>query len=453
LGSLATETGFLFVLDDPKKKRPVVYHSEDGLTWDTWPLRDTDYSEEVVAGPDGYLRFGWGRDWTAPYWSADGHRWERDKGFTQKLELTSAATSGDTLIAIGDDADYDQAAVAFRDGQWDRLDLSLPPAPGDAWTNLVDVAALPDGGFAIVGTFEYPNYTSGPFLLTSPDGMTWESVPVTLDLGVDRLRVEPYAIAAGPRLMALHVLLSGKGAKELGLRGAEAVAWSTDGDDWHLAALPLPRGAEASSVGDLLVTSSGQVVVVGETSEPLRTAIWVASMEEGIDPEASPRPSAGVDATASLSPEATLSPKQERAQLEQELLTQAGYASCSPFRARGTFDPFEFGATAAVQCDRPASGIRQVAVFRFPDSVSLDGYWSHRVDSFETPLKRSDQACDEDEAGRARWDFGWAMCYVSPSSGEAKVRWTDERTNTYWLADTNHRNLARLAVWWRSDRP
>jgi hypothetical protein len=217
----------------------------------------------------------------------------------------------------------------------------------------------------------------------------------------------------------------------------------------------VPSTSSRRAASNLLVTDTGGVVAVGETlhSRTTKSAIWVASMEDGTDPEASPGPSADEDALPSPSAEAAPTPRKRRAQLERELLTQAGYASCSRFRARGTFDPFEFGATGAVQCDRPASGIRQVAVFGFPDTASLSDYWSYRVDSLETPLEQSDRACHEDEVGRSRWDHGWVMCYVSSSSREAKVRWTDERTNTYWLVDANHRNLARLSAWWRSDRP
>jgi len=303
-----TEAGFLFIVDDSEKARPAVYHSEDGLEWERWPLRDTDLFEEVVAGPGSYLGLGCDRycERTVPFWSADGRRWERDTGFTEKLYLTSAATSEDTLIAIGNDAGDDQAAVAFRDGQWKELDLPLPPAPDDGWLSLVDVAALPDGGFAIVGAFERPNFTTGPFLLTSPDGVSWESAPVTLDLGVERLWAEPHAIAAGPGLMALVVWLGGSGAKELGLKGAEAIAWSTDGDDWHLATLPLPPGAKGGAVRDLLITDAGQVVAVGQTVKPDRSAIWVASLEEGGHPEASPGPSTDADGLPSPSPEARL---------------------------------------------------------------------------------------------------------------------------------------------------
>jgi len=99
------------------------------------------------------------------------------------------------------------------------------------------------------------------------------------------------------------------------------------------------------------------------------------------------------------------------------------------------------------------SGIRQIAVFKFPDANSLDDYWSYRVDSLETPLKQSDRACFEANAGRSRWDHGWVMCYVSSSSREAKVRWTEERTNTYWLADASHRDVALLSRWWRAEMP
>ena len=60
---------------------------------------------------------------------------------------------------------------------------------------------------------------------------------------------------------------------------------------------------------------------------------------------------------------------------------------------------------------------------------------------------------DEDKAGRARWDYGWVMCYASSSNPKVKVRWTDERTNPYWPADANHRNLSRLAGRSRSGPP
>jgi hypothetical protein len=99
-----TEDGFLFVLDDFEKSRQVVYRSDDGLTWDQLPVRGTDYIDAVSAGPGGYLGLGCARycERTLPYWSADGRRWTRDEGFTEKLNLTDVATSGDKLIAIGD---------------------------------------------------------------------------------------------------------------------------------------------------------------------------------------------------------------------------------------------------------------------------------------------------------------------------------------------------------------
>jgi hypothetical protein len=457
-GLVWTEDGFLFVLDDFEKSRQVVYRSDDGLTWDQLPVRGTDYLDAVSAGPGGYLGLGCDRycERTLPFWSADGRRWTRDEGFTEKLNLTDVATSGDKLIAIGGiPPGDDQAVVAFTDGRWERLELPLPPAPDGSQVSITDVAALSDGGFAIVGAFERPNSTTGPFLLTSPDGEAWESSPVTLDLGVERLRAEPYAIAAGPGLLALEVILYGRGAKELGLRGASAIAWSTRADDWHLATLPLPSGAKDLVVRDLLVTDDGRVIVVGEIyrGRTNRAAVWVGSFEERTAPQATPEPTMDPTAVVTPAPEGASNSRAERARLEVALLAQAGYASCLPFRKRGEFDPFEFGASAAVRCDRPASGIEQVAVFEFLDSMSLDDYWSYRIDSFPTSFKRSDEACHDGEAGHATWAHGAVMCYVSSVSGKAKLRWTDERTDTYWVADANHRNVARLARWWRDDRP
>ena len=41
---------------------------------------------------------------------------------------------------------------------------------------------------------------------------------------------------------------------------------------------------------------------------------------------------------------------------EQELLDRVGYSTCSPYRGRGDFDPFEFGATAALELEAEGEG-------------------------------------------------------------------------------------------------
>ncbi|MEX1345694.1 MAG: hypothetical protein AB1Z63_13605, partial [Candidatus Limnocylindrales bacterium] len=49
---------------------------------------------------------------------------------------------------------------------------------------------------------------------------------------------------------------------------------------------------------------------------------------------------------------------------------------CTRFSEEGANDPFTFGAIAAIECDRPAGGVRQLALFRFPDAASMDDYWA-----------------------------------------------------------------------------
>lgn len=452
-GLVGSEHGFLLGIDDSRRARQILYRSEDGLTWEEMPLRGADYLEGIAAAPDGFLGLGCDRycERTVLYRSEDGRRWERDRAFTSRIRLTDAAVSGNTLVAIADPIfGGDNAAVAQIDGRWVDLVLPLPAVPTDGYVSIRDVAALPGGGFAIVGSTETAKGATEPFLVTSPDGVSWVLESVELDLGMERAWADPYGIAAGPGLVMLDVLLSGRGARASGLEDVEAIAWSTDADGWRLVTLPQQQGFY-----DQLVTRDGRAIVVGASNggRSTRPAIWVGSLAAGGDPGADPDPSASGDPAGTPAADATRTSRGERARQEQALLDQAGYASCAPFRARGDFDPFEFGATAAVQCDRPMAGIGQVAVFQFPDAVSMDEYWSYRLEAMSPALPFSERACQADGVGVTPWDHGPVACYRSSIDNEARVRWTDSRTNTYWLADANHRDLARLARWWREERP
>ena len=86
-------------------------------------------------------------------------------------------------------------------------------------------------------------------------------------------------------------------------------------------------------------------------------------------------------------------------------------------------------------------------------SVNGLDYWSYRVESLPASVPASDGACQEREVGYATWAHGSVACYRSSETRKAKVRWTDTRTNTYWLADADHMNVVRLARWRRDDRP
>ncbi len=50
--------------------------------------------------------------------------------------------------------------------------------------------------------------------------------------------------------------------------------------------------------------------------------------------------------------------------------------------------------------------------------------------------------------GQATWPHGELVCYRSTAPKEAKLRWIDERTNTYGVLDATDQDIARLhAVW------
>ena len=452
-----TEAGFLIVLDDHQQGGTVLYRSDDGLTWEPMPLRGTDYLEDLFAGPDGYLGAGCDRHCARSrlFRSTDGRRWTRVTDLPNRLELIDAASAGGTLVAIGESLGFDYTAVVFRNGEWAEPDLPLPPEPTRGFVHLARVAALQDGGFVIAGAVHHEKGAVKPFLLTSADGVAWDRTSIDLDAGQTRMWAAPYSLASGPGLLALDMVLTGRGAKALGLDHASAVAWSRRPGDWRLATLPLAPDGSQADVRDVLITTDGRVVAVGALSEgrTSRPAIWVGSFEERSQAQPSPGPLADDEAASTPVPEWTPGWRKERAQQEQELLTQASYTTCHPFRARGDFDPFGFGATAAIQCDRPAPGIGQVAAFRFPDATSISDYWSYRIESLPASVPASGGACQEGEIGHATWAHGSVACYRSSETRKAKVRWTDTRTNTYWLADADHMNVVRLARWVRDDRP
>lgn len=126
---------------------------------------------------------------------------------------------------------------------------------------------------------------------------------------------------------------------------------------------------------------------------------------------------------------------------------------CSRFAEQGANDPFSYGAIAAIGCDRPAGGVRQLALFRFPDSASMDEYWAWRVGQIEPAPPVRPNACANGAPGTRTWDGGAVVCYISPVDGRAKLRWTDERTATYGVIDGRNDDLQRLFERWQRLRP
>lgn len=126
---------------------------------------------------------------------------------------------------------------------------------------------------------------------------------------------------------------------------------------------------------------------------------------------------------------------------------------CGVFDERGANDPFEFGALAAIRCERPAGGVRQAALFAFADQASLDEYWSWRIGRIDpVPAERA-EACADGDPGLGRWEHGDVVCYVSMDSGEARLRFTDERTQFYGVIDGRSDDIERLHARWLRLRP
>ena len=150
-------------------------------------------------------------------------------------------------------------------------------------------------------------------------------------------------------------------------------------------------------------------------------------------------PPPGIDATA-LEWHAAL----------EDLLASVPEGDCTPFTEQGDNDPFSYGARAAIQCPKPARGIQQLALFRFPDIESMTEYWDWRVGQIEPAPAWRDGACADGRRGESAWEHGELVCYVSGSPRQAKLRWIDERTDTYGVLDASDRNIARLHAAWKA---
>jgi hypothetical protein len=132
----------------------------------------------------------------------------------------------------------------------------------------------------------------------------------------------------------------------------------------------------------------------------------------------------------------------------EDLMAGAPVDDCRAFTEQGHNDPFSYGALAAIHCESPTRGLRQLAFFRFPDDDSMAEYWAWRVDQVEPPPASRDGACADGRRGRARWDHGDLVCYVARGSKEAKLRWTDERSDTYGVIDSTDRDVGNLFEAW-----
>lgn len=141
-----------------------------------------------------------------------------------------------------------------------------------------------------------------------------------------------------------------------------------------------------------------------------------------------------------------------RAQVDALLRRLDEYPRCERYWGRGIYDPREWGATVAVRCDRPGD-LAQIAVYQFPDEASMYEYWEYRIGEIEVPMPRRVDACWSGRQGVSTWRGGRVACWYSEVNKRAQLRWTEDRTNTFWIADATYKNVGRLAEWWRTRLP
>ena len=211
-------------------------------------------------------------------------------------------------------------------------------------------------------------------------------------------------------------------------------------------------------------------------SEALDALLWgycdpraVAPVNCAIAPKPAPVPEVVEPPSAPSVPAPkpeTKEPSRQKVQRWQDQLLNAvePFRDCGRWTKRdedtwvGKPNAYSHGAKAAVQCGtpskdiRPTNGVRQLALFRFKDRASLDDYWDFKLKKIDKPLKRKDSACTGGKQGLRTWSGdggqGTIACYLV--DGRAKLRWTNERNNTYGIVDATHRDIGRLANWWLS---
>ena len=89
-------------------------------------------------------------------------------------------------------------------------------------------------------------------------------------------------------------------------------------------------------------------------------------------------------------------------------------------------------------------------MFIFPSPQSMTGYWAWRVARIQPSPPRRPAGCEVGERALQRWTHGELACYVDQTGDPrlAKIRWTDERDNTYGILDGDDRSIKALYERW-----
>ena len=239
---------------------PAAWTSADGVTWQIHEVpalggKGAERMNAVVATSSGYVAGGSAGpellDRHARFWtSADGVTWQPvadDPAAFADAEVTSIASLGDTLVAVG----------ALGPVQHRRGGVAWTSTDGTGWTRIDDAAfddafvasiiVPPFGGLLAVGSDIGRNVALAWLTL---DGQTWRRI-VAGDYGDRRHLWMTDVTAIGQTVVAV-------GTSQATQRAA-ATAWiSSDGVDWQQAGL-----SSAFEQVELLAVSEGGPGVIG----------------------------------------------------------------------------------------------------------------------------------------------------------------------------------------------
>lgn len=251
---------------DVDAQEAAVHVSDDGVSWRkvTSPEDILGQLIDVVATDDGMFATGGvvTADAAGIWHSTDGETWQRIGADFEHAFLWSIAEGGPGLVAVGwrRNPDPDLSVWTSADA---GLTWELAPDPeGFAGLEATDVAALPDGSLALVGSAF--DGSVGRFW-HSTDGVEWSLVMETDGAWPRTLTPTPIGLVA-----------AGSGGEQLG------GAWvSTDGLSWSPLGKPVEgayfTGVHATDEGILFsgATQGGTF----ETGIEAYAAIWLATFD------------------------------------------------------------------------------------------------------------------------------------------------------------------------------
>jgi hypothetical protein len=128
-------------------------------------------------------------------------------------------------------------------------------------------------------------------------------------------------------------------------------------------------------------------------------------------------------------------------------------------RAPDRLTAFDFGATAAVQCDTDdLPNVRQVALFAFADAAGLASYWEYvmqLIDADPGPSAGWPERVKDCRTGTPKimaTPLGQMACWrVQPANSPGKIRWTEPEELLYGVLDWRSKSLTGAYAWWEDN--